>query len=188
RPDLYAAAIPQVGVMDMLRFQKFTIGYVWCSEFGCSDDKAYFENLLKYSPLHNIRVPANPNVQYPAVLATTADHDDRVVPSHTFKYMAQLQYTIGGSPKQTNPLLLRVETNAGHGAGTPTSKQIDEKTDIYSFMAQNLGLEFNGDKSRQSPKTHYSSNIASIKNIYKKGSGGQMKVHDSLRFNKIYKC
>ena len=87
-------------VMDMLRFQKFTVGYGWCLEFGCSDKKEHFENLIKYSPLHNIRVPTKDDVQYPAVLLTTADHDDRVVPAHSYKYAAELQHVVGQNSKQ----------------------------------------------------------------------------------------
>lgn len=130
RPDLFAAAVPQVGVMDMLRYQHFTIGWAWADDYGTSDDELYFKNLQTYSPLHNIRRGED----YPAILATTADHDDRVVPAHTFKYMATMQYMQSkGAPK-----LLRVETRAGHGAGKPTSLRIDEVADIYAFLFDNL--------------------------------------------------
>lgn len=134
RPDLYACAVPQVGVMDMLRFHKFTIGAAWCADFGCSEaSEEEFKNLLSISPLHNIR--PSPKGQYPAVLVTTGDHDDRVVPLHSLKYAAQLQHTLAGRPEQTNPLLIRIETKAGHGAGKPTDKVIEEITDIYAFIS-----------------------------------------------------
>ena len=123
----------------MLRFHKFTIGYAWCSDFGNPDEKEHFENLLKFSPLHNIRPNA---VQYPAVLLTTADHDDRVVPSHSLKYIAELQHELGSIPSQKNPLMIRVETKAGHGAGKPTSKAIEEITDGFCFLVRALGYEF----------------------------------------------
>lgn len=130
RPDLFAAAVPQVGVMDMLRYQHFTIGWAWADDYGTSDDELHFKNLRAYSPLHNIRRGED----YPAILATTADHDDRVVPAHTFKYMATMQYLQGkGAPK-----LLRVETRAGHGAGKPVSLRIEEQADIYAFLFDNL--------------------------------------------------
>jgi prolyl oligopeptidase len=130
RPDLFRAAIPQVGVMDMLRFHKFTIGWAWVNDYGSSEDSIQFLNLYKYSPLHNIKTKAN----YPAVLVTTADHDDRVVPAHSFKYIATLQ------EKQDKglPKLIRIQTRAGHGAGTPTALQIEESTDILSFLLFNL--------------------------------------------------
>ncbi|HXS56856.1 MAG TPA: prolyl oligopeptidase family serine peptidase, partial [Hanamia sp.] len=134
RPDLFKVALPQVGVMDMLRYHKFTIGWAWATEYGRSDKKEDFENLYKYSPLHNLK----PGVKYPATLVTTADHDDRVVPAHSFKFAAQLQADNDG----TNPTLIRIETKAGHGAGMPTSKQIEEATDIWSFVMYNLGMEF----------------------------------------------
>ncbi|MBE9467292.1 MAG: S9 family peptidase [Bacteroidetes bacterium] len=133
RPDLYKAVIPEVGVMDMLRYHKFTIGWAWASDYGTSDDSVQFNNLIKYSPLHNIKE----NVEYPAVMVTTADHDDRVVPAHSFKYMATLQEKYKGN----NPVLIRIETKAGHGGGMPTSKQIDEYTDIWSFLFYNLGMK-----------------------------------------------
>lgn len=132
-PELFKVAIPIVGVMDMLRYQNFTIGYAWADDFGTSaDSKEMFEYLYAYSPLHNIKQGVN----YPATLAITADHDDRVVPAHTFKFMAELQAKDGGK----NPVLVRVETRAGHGAGKPTAKQIEEAADMYSFIMFNFGM------------------------------------------------
>lgn len=133
RPDLFKVALPFVGVMDMLRYHKFTIGWAWASDYGTSeDDSTMFNYLLSYSPLHNIEA----GVSYPATLAFTADHDDRVVPAHTFKFMATLQEKNDGP----NPILLRIETKAGHGAGKPTSKRIEEATDLWSFVFYNLGV------------------------------------------------
>jgi prolyl oligopeptidase len=134
RPELFKVAIPQVGVMDMLRYHLFTIGWAWATEYGRSDDKEDFKNLYKYSPLHNLKS----GIKYPATLITTADHDDRVVPAHSFKFAATLQTDNGG----TNPTLIRIETKAGHGAGKPTDKQIDEAADIWSFVMYNLGMKF----------------------------------------------
>jgi prolyl oligopeptidase len=144
RPELFGAGIGQVGVMDLLRFQKFTIGYAWCPEYGCSDDgdKSHFDNLLKLSPLHNVRMPKNESVQYPAVLLMTADHDDRVVPLHSYKLISELQHTIGSNPRQTNPLMIRVQTNAGHGAGKPTSKKISETAELYAFLIHALKFKY----------------------------------------------
>lgn len=135
RPDLFRVALPAVGVMDMLRYHKFTIGWNWASDYGTSaDSKEMFEYLYHYSPLHNIK---NDGTPYPAILATTADHDDRVVPAHTFKYMATLQASNTGNA----PKLVRIETKAGHGSGKPISKIIDEYTDTYSFAMYNLGMK-----------------------------------------------
>ncbi len=133
RPDLFAVALPAVGVMDMLRYHKFTIGRFWATDYGTSEDcKEMFEYLYSYSPYHNIRN----DVEYPAVLVTTADHDDRVVPAHSFKYIAQLQYMNKG----TKPTFIRIETQAGHGAGKPTAKIIDEIADIYAFTFYNMNF------------------------------------------------
>jgi len=132
RPDLFKVAIPQVGVMDMLRFHKFTIGYYWTVEYGSSDDPKQFNYLFTYSPLHNISSELN----YPATLVTTADHDDRVVPAHSFKYIATLQEKYKGD----NPVLIRIESKAGHGAGKPTSKIIEEVADVWAFVFYNLGM------------------------------------------------
>jgi prolyl oligopeptidase len=132
RPELFKVALPAVGVMDMLRFHKFTIGYYWIVEYGSSDNPDQFEYLYKYSPLHNIRE----GLDYPATLVTTADHDDRVVPAHSYKYIATLQEKYDGK----NPVLIRIETKAGHGAGKPTSKIIEEVSDVWSFVFFNLGL------------------------------------------------
>lgn len=130
RPDLFAAAIPQVGVMDMLRYQHFTIGWAWGDDYGTSDNELHFKNLNSYSPLHNIKRGEG----YPAILAITADHDDRVVPAHTFKYIAEMQYMQAkGAPK-----LVRIETRAGHGAGKPVALRIEEQADIYAFLFDNL--------------------------------------------------
>lgn len=132
RPDLFAVAFPDVGVMDMLRFHLFTIGWAWVTDYGSSENEEDFHNLLAFSPLHNIQ----DGVRYPAVLVTTADHDDRVVPGHSFKYIAELQR----SKARRNPALIRIETRAGHGAGKPISMVIDELTDVYSFMFYNMGI------------------------------------------------
>jgi prolyl oligopeptidase len=132
RPDLFRVALPAVGVMDMLRFHKFTIGWAWVADYGSSDDSVQFRNLLSFSPLHNVRE----GVPYPAVLVTTADHDDRVVPAHSFKYISTLQEKYHGQ----NPVLIRIETKAGHGGGKPTSKVIEEYADIYAFTFYNMGV------------------------------------------------
>jgi len=132
RPDLFGAALPDVGVMDMLRFHTFTIGWAWATEYGSSDKPEEFAALRAYSPLHNIRKGS----RYPATLITTADHDDRVVPAHSFKYAATLQRAQGG----TAPILIRIETKAGHGAGKPTSKIIDESADGLAFLVRELGM------------------------------------------------
>lgn len=134
RPDLFKVALPAVGVMDMLRFHKFTVGWGWAVEYGNADSASQFPYLYKYSPYHNLK----PGVSYPATMVTTADHDDRVVPAHSFKFASRLQEYNAG----TNPMLIRIETNAGHGAGKPTSKVIDEATDIWSFVMYNLGMPF----------------------------------------------
>ena len=131
RPDLIRVAIPQVGVMDMLRFHKFTIGWNWIPDYGSSDTEEEFQAIYKYSPLHNIREGMN----YPATMITTADHDDRVVPAHSFKYAATLQEKYQGS----NPALIRIQTRSGHGASS-TTKAIEETADIYSFIFYNLGI------------------------------------------------
>jgi prolyl oligopeptidase len=133
RPDLFAAALPAVGVMDMLRFHKFTIGWAWCSEYGSAENEAEFKALYAYSPLHNLK----PGTAYPATMITTADHDDRVVPAHSFKFAAALQEAHQGD----NPVLIRIETKAGHGAGKPTSKIIEEIADRGSFLAEILKIE-----------------------------------------------
>ena len=135
RPELFKVAIPQVGVMDMLRYHKFTIGWNWASDYGTSEDsKEMFEYLKGYSPLHNL----TKDTKYPATLITTADHDDRVVPAHSFKFAAELQATNDG----TNPTLIRIETKAGHGAGKPIAKVIDEQADTYSFIMYNLDVDY----------------------------------------------
>ncbi len=135
RPDLFKVCIPQVGVMDMLRYHKFTIGWNWAPDYGTSEDsKEMFEYLYSYSPLHNLKK----GVSYPATLVTTADHDDRVVPAHSFKFAATLQECQGG----TAPVLIRIDSKAGHGGGKPLAKQLEEQTDIYSFIMWNLGMKF----------------------------------------------
>ena len=133
RPDLWAAALPEVGVMDLFRFHKFTIGWGWVSDFGSPDSAEDFPYILKISPLHNVR----PGTRYPAVLAITGDHDDRVVPAHSYKYVAAMQAAQAGPA----PILIRIETAAGHGAGKPTAKLIDEVADKLAFLAKNLGMK-----------------------------------------------
>jgi prolyl oligopeptidase len=133
RPDLFAAALPAVGVMDMLRFNQFTIGWAWESDYGSPQNEAEFRALYAYSPLHNLK----PGTAYPATLITTADHDDRVVPAHSFKFAAALQAAHQGAA----PVLIRIETKAGHGAGKPTAKVIEEVADKWAFLAANLGME-----------------------------------------------
>lgn len=135
RPDLFKVCIPQVGVMDMLRYHKFTIGWNWAPDYGTSaDSKEMFEYLRAYSPLHNLK----PGTHYPATLVTTADHDDRVVPAHSFKFAATLQDCQGGNA----PTLIRIDSKAGHGSGKPLSKQLEEQADVYSFILYNMGLKY----------------------------------------------
>lgn len=132
RPELFAAALPSVGVMDMLRFHRFTIGWAWVDDYGSSEDPTMFPVLYKYSPYHNVQE----GVHYPATLVMTADHDDRVVPGHSFKFISALQRAQGGEA----PVMIRVETKAGHGAGTPTSKRIDEAADMFAFLTRVLEM------------------------------------------------
>ncbi|MES2130435.1 MAG: prolyl oligopeptidase family serine peptidase [Pseudomonadota bacterium] len=136
RPELFGAAIPQVGVMDMLRFQKFTIGWAWTSDYGSSDNADEFKALVKYSPLHNLK----PGSCYPATMVTTADHDDRVVPAHSFKFAATAQADQAGAA----PILIRIDTKAGHGAGKPTTKIIEEVADRWGFLTRALNMEAGG--------------------------------------------
>jgi prolyl oligopeptidase len=132
RPDLFKVAVPVVGVMDMLRYHKFTIGWAWKSDYGSSDDSTEFKAIYKYSPLHNVKFE-----KYPATLITTGDHDDRVVPAHSFKFAATLQE----KQRSDSPILIRIDVNAGHGgAGKPTGKLIEEQTDVFSFIFYNLGM------------------------------------------------
>jgi len=133
QPELYKVAIAEVGVMDMLRFHKFTIGWNWTAEYGNSDKARDFRNLYSYSPLHNIK----PGLNYPATIITTSDHDDRVVPAHSFKYAATLQEIYKGK----NPILLRVETNSGHGSSNIT-KYIEATAEVYAFAMYNLGMDW----------------------------------------------
>jgi prolyl oligopeptidase len=136
RPDLARVAFPAVGVMDMLRFHRFTIGYAWVSDYGSSAEAAGFKYLSAYSPVHNVKTGAH----YPAVLVTTADHDDRVYPAHSFKFTAAVQAAVAGVP-DAGPILIRIETNAGHGAGKPTTKIIEEASDKLAFAAHFLGMK-----------------------------------------------
>jgi prolyl oligopeptidase len=133
RPELFGAALPAVGVMDMLRFHKFTIGWAWVDDYGSSDDAEQFKALRAYSPLHNLK----PGTCYPPTMVTTADHDDRVVPAHSFKFAAALQ----AAQSCDNPVLIRIETKAGHGAGKPTTKLIEEAADRWAFLVRTLGVE-----------------------------------------------
>ena len=134
RPDLFKVALPAVGVLDMLRYHTFTAGAGWAYDYGTSEDsKEMFDYLMTYSPVQNVRGGVN----YPATLITTGDHDDRVVPAHSFKFAAQLQDKNTGP----NPMLIRIETNAGHGAGTPISKTIEQYADIFGFTLYNMGIK-----------------------------------------------
>ena len=136
RPDLFGAVLPAVGVLDMLRFHKFTIGWGWESDYGSPERPEDFKTLLAYSPLHNLE----PGTDYPATMITTADHDDRVVPSHSFKFAAALQAAVAGAPG-AGPALIRIETKAGHGGGKPMSKVIEETADRWAFLMRVLGME-----------------------------------------------
>lgn len=140
RPDLFGAALPAVGVMDMLRFNQFTIGWAWESDYGSPQNEDEFKALYAYSPLHNLE----PGTRYPSTMITTADHDDRVVPAHSFKFAAALQ----AAHKGENPVLIRIETKAGHGAGKPTTKQIEEATDKWTFLAHELSVS---SEAKQNP-------------------------------------
>jgi prolyl oligopeptidase len=134
RPDLMKVALPAVGVLDMLRYHTFTAGAGWAYDYGTAEDsKEMFDYLLNYSPVHNVKEGVN----YPATLVTTGDHDDRVVPAHSFKFAAELQ----AKQKGSNPVMIRIETNAGHGAGTPVSKIIEQQADIFAFTLYNFGIK-----------------------------------------------
>ena len=130
----YAVALPAVGVLDMLRYHRFTIGHGWVVEYGSSEVEEQFDYLVKYSPLHNLRE----GVEYPATLITTGDHDDRVVPAHSFKFAAELQHCHKGD----RPVLIRIDTNAGHGAGKPTDKRLNEIADTFAFLFENTDTEY----------------------------------------------
>jgi prolyl oligopeptidase len=132
RPELFGAALPAVGVMDMLRFNKFTRGWAWTSEYGTPEDPEDFKAIYAYSPLHRLK----PGTAYPATMVTTSDHDDRVVPAHSFKFAAALQAAHAGEA----PVLIRIETKAGHGAGKPTGKLIEETADKWAFLVKVLGM------------------------------------------------
>ncbi|MDR1964914.1 MAG: prolyl oligopeptidase family serine peptidase [Planctomycetaceae bacterium] len=135
RPELFKAAVSQVGVLDMLRYHKFTIGWAWATDYGTSEEsKEMFEYLFRYSPLHNIKS----GTEYPAILVTTSDHDDRVVPAHSFKFTAEMQ----AKSTSKNPAYIRIETKAGHGAGKPISKRIDESADVWAFIMDQLGMKW----------------------------------------------
>ncbi|XP_077246755.1 uncharacterized protein LOC143886589 [Tasmannia lanceolata] len=149
RPDLFGCTLAHVGVMDMLRFHKFTIGHAWTSDYGCSEKEEEFQWLIKYSPLHNVKRPweevGNRLCQYPPTMLLTADHDDRVVPLHSLKLLATMQHVLCTSMEnssQTNPIIARIDRKAGHGAGRPTQKLIDEAADRYAFMANMLGVSW----------------------------------------------
>ena len=133
RPDLFAVAIPGVGVMDMLKYHKFTIGWAWAVEYGNSEDSTNFQNLVRYSPYHNIM-----EKNYPATMVFTADHDDRVVPAHSFKFISRLQEKQQGA----KPTHIRIDVDAGHGAGKPTHMQIAEWADIWAFILENMGEDY----------------------------------------------
>jgi len=134
RPDLFAVAIPEVGVLDMLRYNLFTIGWSWASDYGTSlESKEMFEYLKGYSPLHNVKS----GTKYPATMVMTGDHDDRVVPAHSFKFAATLQAGNGG----TKPTLIRIDSKAGHGAGKPIGKLLEAQADMWSFVMFNLGMK-----------------------------------------------
>jgi prolyl oligopeptidase len=133
RPDLFGAALPAVGVMDMLRYENFTAGRFWVDDYGSVQDPALFETLLAYSPYHNLE----PGTRYPATMITTADTDDRVVPGHSFKFAAALQEAHAGKA----PVLIRIETRAGHGGGKPTGKAIEEYADMWAFLTAVLDME-----------------------------------------------
>ena len=136
RPELFRVAVPQVGVMDMLRYHLFTIGWNWASDYGTSEDsEEMFQALYAYSPLHTIK--SGKDVKYPAIMVTTADHDDRVVPAHSFKYAAELQHAQTGD----EPKIIRIDSKAGHGGGKPMAKVIEEQADIYAFILYNMGIE-----------------------------------------------
>uniref|UniRef100_M4B8P4 Prolyl endopeptidase n=1 Tax=Hyaloperonospora arabidopsidis (strain Emoy2) TaxID=559515 RepID=M4B8P4_HYAAE len=149
RPDLYRCVVGAVGVMDMLRFHKFTIGHAWRTDYGDPEVADDFHYIRQYSPLHNVPRADSPIMQklaerggFPSVLLTTGDHDDRVVPLHSYKLIAELQHQLGGSEAQTNPLLIRIDTKSGHGAGKPTAKIIEETSEVFAFIAWNLGATF----------------------------------------------
>ena len=133
RPKLFGACLPAVGVMDMLRFHKFTSGRYWTDDYGSADNPEQFKALWAYSPYHNLK----PGTRYPATLITTADTDDRVVPGHSFKFAAALQRAQAGDV----PVMIRIETRAGHGAGKPTTKRIEEMADQWGFLLENLGMK-----------------------------------------------
>ena len=141
-PELFGAVLCAVGVLDMLRFHLFTIGRAWTADYGCADEPADFDYLYAYSPLHNVPAPpasGNADASYPPTLLLTGDHDDRVVPLHSFKHIATLQHTL---PQNSNPLLMRVDLKAGHGAGKSTQQAIEEAVDRWGFVALTMGLQW----------------------------------------------